>query len=98
MLTENPGMLVKTSQDFASTIILRLMFTNWFRVCDTKRFAGSQRDYDIHTQNRARKLHGPVDTGHLTRTSAAPPPYGRCSMERAQILWVCRRCCRGGAR
>src|SRR5690625_7835986 len=31
-----------------------------------KRFDGSQRDYEMHIRNRARKLIDPVDTGHLT--------------------------------
>lgn len=31
-----------------------------------KRIDGSQRNYEMHIQNRARKLLGPVDTGHLT--------------------------------
>src|SRR5699024_3544102 len=31
-----------------------------------KRFDGSQRAYEMHIRNRARKLIDPVDTGHLT--------------------------------
>ena len=31
-----------------------------------KRFDGSQRDYEMHIQNRARRILDPVNTGHLT--------------------------------